>query len=70
MGIFNIFNTEKFKYLLEQIVNSVTSKYVIICENAKAHLANLIQKYLDERKISMIAILAYSPIVNSCEIKF
>ena len=63
----NTFNAEKFKYFLEQLVNSTTSKYAIICDNAKIHLANLIQKYLAERKISLITIPAYSPFVNPCE---
>ena len=63
----NTFNAEKFKYFLEQLVNSTTSIYAIICDNAKNHLANLIQKYLEERKISLITIPANSPFVNPCE---
>ena len=63
----NTFNAKKFKYFLEQLANSTTSKYVIICDNAKIYLANLIQKYLAERKISLITIHAYSKFVNPCE---
>ena len=59
------YNATKFKYFLKQLSNFKENDFALICDNARIHVANYVQKFLVKRKLWITTIPAYCPFINA-----